>query len=103
MNKRIVDCQWLNNRRIVINPDGQVLPCCYFANASYKNKNLNNQQKDSMLNKYSDNSKDLNIFTNPIDKILQHSWFDELYKSFSDSDKISNKCLTFCTINEKPS
>lgn len=30
-----IECQWMKTRRLLINPDGQVLPCCFFANVVY--------------------------------------------------------------------
>ena len=36
--KKIV-CEWGVKNKVVINPDGQVLPCCYFCNPHFYNKN----------------------------------------------------------------
>tara|TARA_Y100001963_G_scaffold157862_1_gene255417 strand:- start:3808 stop:4299 length:492 start_codon:yes stop_codon:yes gene_type:complete len=31
-NKCGIKCSWMESNRLIINPDGQVIPCCYFAN-----------------------------------------------------------------------
>lgn len=34
-NKLNIKCEWMETKRLLINPDGQVLPCCYLANVVY--------------------------------------------------------------------
>ena len=31
-----IECEWKNNNRVIVNPDGQVWPCCYLSNLAYK-------------------------------------------------------------------
>lgn len=40
-NKLNVKCEWMETKRLLINPDGQVLPCCYFANVVYMYDKMN--------------------------------------------------------------
>lgn len=34
-NKLGIKCEWMDTKRLLVNPDGQVLPCCFFANVIY--------------------------------------------------------------------
>lgn len=34
-NKMNIRCEWMESKRVLINPDGQVLPCCFLANVVY--------------------------------------------------------------------
>jgi len=122
-NSPCISCEWMNRKRIVINPDGQVIPCCYFANNIFVSKQFgypdtyekpdeypleyalvnypSSARKtvhDPILKSYIDNEKDLNIFNNDIEDILDHKWFQELYDSWDDSDKISSICTKHCTV-----
>ena len=31
-----IKCEWLSQDKILVNPDGQVFPCCYLANKYYR-------------------------------------------------------------------
>jgi hypothetical protein len=125
MTKCNIECKWLKIGRIVINPDGQVLPCCFFANSVYVSKafgypTTHTKQKSQTLDQelvnyeayatkaptvnvlkdYIANADDLNIFNNPLDEILAHPWFEQLYQSWDDSNKVSSVCVKHCTINK---
>ena len=41
-----IDCEWGKVNKVNVNPDGQVLPCCYFANTHFYNKHVPNIGKD---------------------------------------------------------
>jgi hypothetical protein len=120
-----ISCEWMTRKRIVVNPDGQVIPCCYFANNIFVSKQFGYPDKyesidkypleyelvnyplvshettqDPILNSYIENKQDLNIFNNDIEDILSHEWFQELYDSWNDENKISPICLKHCTIED---
>ena len=44
-NKLNIECDWMKSQRLLINPDGQVLPCCYFANVMYMYDKLGTSEK----------------------------------------------------------
>ena len=43
-----VECRWTKDRRLLINPDGQVLPCCYLANTHYAHNAMGEPEKTEM-------------------------------------------------------
>lgn len=53
--------------------------------------------RDTLINKYIQAENELNAFNHPIDKILQHQWFEDLYASWDDSSKVSNICIKHCS------
>ena len=46
MKKPNVTCKWLTMSKCLINPDGQVLPCCYLANTAIHHTHLDNKELD---------------------------------------------------------
>jgi hypothetical protein len=40
-NNLNIECDWMKTKKLLINPDGQVLPCCYFANVIYMYDKMN--------------------------------------------------------------
>lgn len=118
-----VDCQWLKSNRIIINPDGQVIPCCFFANILYTSKQFNYPKtrelgntdslenemvdnrlvsyqvtQDPILAEYIENESEMNLMNNSMSEILEHKWFHMLYDSWNDSDKVSRICLKHCGV-----
>ncbi len=125
-NKCNIDCEWLRGKRIIVGPDGQVVPCCFFENPIYmakqfgypteykepKDANGNypkeyqmvnyplvawEANQDSLIKKYIQAEDELNVFNHPIDQILRHQWFEDLYASWDDSSKVSHICVKHCT------
>ena len=33
--KVTIQCEWLKDNRVLVNPDGQVWPCCYLGNVGF--------------------------------------------------------------------
>lgn len=95
-----VKCRWIQSKRIVVNPDGQVVPCCYFANRIYINKGFRFTTEGDILDKYNKAASELNIFNNSIDKIVNHQWFDDLYNSWNDSNTVSKICTKHCSVDK---
>ena len=95
-----IKCKWIESRRIVVNPDGQVVPCCYFANRLYINKGFKFTAENDILDKYNKAAGELNAFNNPIDEIINHQWFDDLYESWNDSNTVSKICVKHCSIDK---
>ncbi len=95
-----IRCKWIESRRIVVNPDGQVLPCCYFANLIYINKKFSFTVEDDIFDKYNKVASELNAFNKPIDTIVAHQWFDDLYESWNDSSTVSKICVKHCSVDK---
>ena len=96
-NKCGIKCQWLKAQKIIVNPDGQVVPCCFFANKIFRSKlNPEIESGDVIIKSYIDQAKDLNAYNHSIQDIIQHDWFNELYDSWDDSDRVSRTCVRHC-------
>jgi len=79
-----ISCKWLNARRILVNPDGQVLPCCYLGNSFYRNG-------------YPYNMEEHNIFKKPLEDILKESdWFNKELPESWETNPIK-QCEKFCS------
>lgn len=123
-NKCNITCEWASTNRVITNPDGQVIPCCFFANIIYIAKlfdypseygeakpeeyDLEYQvghipriaaagKKDKILNSYIDSKDDLNLYNQDLEAILNHDWFKELEESWDDPSKVSNICMKHCS------
>lgn len=105
--------------RLLINPDGQVLPCCYLANVMYMvpklmenmpvddNYNIQNGPKwkiseqltvEPVLMEYLENKDDYNVFKRPLEDILASEWFQKtLPESWDDSDRLVLQCANKCS------
>ena len=95
-----IKCKWIETGRIVINPDGQVAPCCYFANSLYVAKGFKHARDGDVYHKYNKAYNELNAFNNPIDKIINHQWFDDLYESWNDSNTTHRTCKRYCSVDK---
>jgi hypothetical protein len=107
---KTISCKWLKSRKILVNPDGQVWPCCYFANTAYYTKKLQETNRDAevpgghrrqvthpVLQEYSKRQDDMNIFTNKIDDVLDNEWYMKILpESWVDSDSTHPICIRFC-------
>ncbi len=98
----------MDKNRIVVNPDGQVHPCCYFANFNYIGVN---NEKDNYLNfwnsnhklhyNYEQNKDDLNIKNKSMKEILSHDWFvNKLPDSWKEQNTRDQICIKFCQHDE---
>lgn len=126
-NKCNIKCEWMQTRRILVNPDGQVLPCCFFANVIYMYDRMgapdkwepkaeygisdqlmdvprvaHETSKESILMDYYENRKEFNIFENDLEDILNSEWFQKtLPESWDDENKLSRQCKNFCQIKNE--
>ena len=98
LNKEII-CRWKMVNRVLVNVDGQVLPCCYLVNTYYKNKftmQMPNFSNHPVMQAYNDN--DNNIFKRSLLDILQHSkWFNQTLPSSWASDNPVKQCVKQCS------
>ena len=120
-NKLNIRCEWMESKRLLINPDGKVLPCCYFANVIYmitkmsaadmvpkKERGLEDQIMDKglvalettqeeLFQKYLEEKEKYNIFYTPIDDIINSEWFTKMLpESWDDPDKATRQCKKHC-------
>jgi len=115
-NKCGVVCEWMENNRTIINPDGQVIPCCYLANILYaydkfdvpsdntitaqigdKHQIVKDFKQESILMEYWNNKDKYNIHKNPLIDILNEDWFTKtLPESWDDSDRLTKQCRLNC-------
>lgn len=95
-NSNCISCKWLELRKVLVNPDGQVLPCCYLANNYYQfGPQVFNGE--TML-EYKKQEKDNNIFLKPLEQILEESdWFnDTLPESWLSKNPVK-QCVKYCS------
>lgn len=117
-----IECEWMARNELIINPDGQVVPCCFFANNLFVSKQYGFPEsytptepypkeyalvnyplvsyevtQDPILKSYIDHKDELNVFNHPLNVVLDHQWFKDLYDSWLDSDKVSPICVRQCS------
>ena len=102
-----INCKWMNEQRVVINPDGQVLPCCYFANMVYYstvNREMGNkipaghrkQMDHYVLSSYVDSADKYNLFETDMETILNGKWFTDTLPSSWKTDDPHHQCALMC-------
>lgn len=118
VNKCNITCEWMKKSRYVVNPDGQVLPCCYFANrisllqkfpdpkrkgkGEFEVYNAETMAYDFrakdevVMNSYLDQLEDNNLDNRSLPEIMDGKWFNELYDSWDDSDRVPLVCMKYC-------
>ena len=93
-----IECKWLKKREVVVNPDGQVIPCCYLANGYFMKGPPDFNNHELMLS-YKDQEKDNNVFFRPLEEILKDSkWFNEELPESWKSDKPLKQCSRWCSL-----
>lgn len=125
MGKCNIKCEWMKGYRAIINPDGQVIPCCYFANPiammqkfpdpaevepiDMDDKPIDKEiqyveerasrmhRKQPILASYIRQADGMNLNNHTMEEIFDHPWFQELYDSWEDSDKVSSLCVKRCS------
>lgn len=106
-NKLGIRCEWMEKSRILVNPDGQVWPCCFLANKTYEGEKRfktvewnyihHIQNREPTLKKYYDNKEYYNINNTPLEEIIHSDWFTKhLPESWDDEDTAPGVCKRFC-------
>ena len=93
-------CEWGIKDKIVINPDGQVFPCCFFCNGYFQSK-FDKEYSNTFLNhpvmvEYRDNEWDMNIFNNDLLDIVKNKWFKETLPNSWHTLNPVNQCSKYC-------
>lgn len=98
-----ITCRWAKPRNeIVVNPDGQVLPCCYHANTHYKGR-IDSQYGKEMhgneiyQNGYNLDLKKYNILHTPLSEIIQSEWFQKTLPQSAEGDNPVHQCVMQCS------
>lgn len=109
LNDKIV-CRWAMPRNeILINPDGQVLPCCYHGNAHFKGRVASDSYNYELhghpvyKEDYNQNLEKYNVFHTPLSQIMKSEWYT---KTLPDSIKGNNpihQCTLQCSNKIKKS
>ena len=72
----MIKCKWRDEKRVLVNIDGQVWPCCYLVNNEYEydvsNSKSGYKDNQEVLESYSSYKDELNIFKNDMDSINKH-------------------------------
>ena len=103
-------CRWGIRNRFVANPDGQVWPCCYFANSAFRDKIVNGDSPKfstipldghaQLMKKYDEHKDDLNLDNKTYKEILEHDWFQKWLPESWQSKSPSHKCIMMCSKKE---
>ena len=100
----VIKCKWAEGNRVIVNPDGQVFPCCYLANGMYQAKIEENTYRINLEHvdiEYKKSEDELNLKNKPIGAILNHEWFSKtLPESWEDESKTHRNCRMFCGVKE---
>ncbi len=95
-----IKCKWKQINRLLVNPDGQVYPCCYLGNLQYQysvegKDDLKNSQV--VMKEYNDNKEKYNIHNNDMRDIINSEWFTKtLPESWKDETRTVRQCKTWC-------
>jgi MoaA/NifB/PqqE/SkfB family radical SAM enzyme len=106
-NKRVLDynitCRWaIPRNEIVVNPDGQVMPCCFHANAHYKGRTDKTygselHDHDVYINDYNKNLEQYNVLHTPLSTIINSNWFTKKLPKSMNSDSPVKQCERQCS------
>jgi hypothetical protein len=102
-SKPAINCKWAAENKFLVQPDGQVVPCCYLANAMYPLDESYDKVKDKghwlnteVMQKYHEHKDELNAFKcGGALKALEHPFFKEWLPKTWDEDPIW-PCNHFC-------
>jgi len=109
----VIKCEWQEENRILVNPDGQVLPCCYMANFYFYSKQLIEQgrseevpfkrkMRHDVMSSYHNNKENYNIFENDMSEIVNGEWFVKtLPESFESETTAHSICLQHCRVKNE--
>ncbi len=101
-SKKVMDivCEWGEKNKVVVNPDGQVLPCCFFCNSHFYNKQVPEAAKHfiehPVMLEYKKYEKELNVFNNNLIDIMNHKWFQSTLQGSWDNPRPVYQCEKFC-------
>lgn len=98
-----ITCRWKHDNKVLVNIDGQVLPCCYIGNNYWARKitstGLEEFFKHPVIQQYYSTQDDHNIFKKSLIEILSSSkWFNHtLPDSWQDLNTTVRQCSKHCS------
>lgn len=105
-DKPVVKCDWANRNIVHIDPDGQVHPCCYFANIYWREKYDGGGDLDWMIPQYKEyieREKEFNVENRSVVDIIKEPFFNETLEKNQESwDTIPLQCKKHCSQWEDP-
>lgn len=107
-----IRCRWQEDKRLLVNPDGQAMPCCYLANIYYQSTEYTKvgaydslyeghkaQMEHPLLKSYWEKRDELNVFNKDVSEIVNHEWFIKTLPESWDSDEtVHIQCKRMCSI-----
>lgn len=117
--KTCIRCSWQETGKLVINPDGQVFPCCYLANKTYKAAQhdslfdntedqgpLGNwywkEKSDKVMREYVKHADELNVHKTSMEEIVNHDWYTKMLPESWENEETRNEiCVTYCETPEE--
>ena len=106
--KTEIRCKWAEWGKVLVNPDGQVWPCCYFANRTYNAQRhggffeegsnwFKDEEGAKILGKYKESMDELNVKNKSMEEILNHKWYTkDLPESWEKEETRFQQCRKFC-------
>ena len=102
-----ITCRWAHDNKVLVNIDGQVLPCCYIGNNYWarkvSQKGYSEFVSHPVMQQYYQSQDDHNIFKNNLIDILTTSkWFNHvLPDSWQDPKNTVRQCSKHCSALKK--
>lgn len=110
-----IRCKWQEDKRFLVNPDGQLMPCCYLGNIYYQSALFTKQNRSDelfeghnaqfnhfLLQAYFENEDDLNVFKKDVGEILEHEWFTKtLPESWESDETVHIQCRRMCEVDDE--
>jgi MoaA/NifB/PqqE/SkfB family radical SAM enzyme len=103
-----ITCRWGRPRNeIVVNPDGQVLPCCFHANGHYRYLFTNGyygkeiHHHELYKDEYNVNLKKYNILHTPLSEIINSDWYQKQLPNSMLGDNANRVCERQCSNRTK--
>lgn len=102
-NEYQIKCRWaLPRNEVVVNPDGQVLPCCFHANAHYAHQFQPTIGKELYghpiyMEEYNQNLKKYNVLYTPFDEIVSSDWYQKRLPGSMLGDNPVRQCEMQCS------
>lgn len=93
-----IQCRWaLPRNEVVVNPDGQVLPCCFHANQLGGNWPNNKIISDPAYKYYIENKNEFNVFKTSIIDIMNSEHFIKTLPESIKGDNPNPICVKNCS------
>lgn len=107
-----IKCQWGERDKYLVNPDGQVFPCCYLSNVYYFSKRMEaigkwdelypghkGEMAQHLLVEYEKREEENNIFKNDVTDIVRGEWFSKILpESWESEETLHVQCKRMCTV-----